>query len=100
MPTIFAKLSLSLHELTTLTDSYFSKDEEFRRLLVKPPVNYTRMCHQTIACVRLMCERMGFIEPVGVAEAVFEFQRACQAMGGGNNDFSLSFQVDVSSRLK
>lgn len=95
MPGVFAKYALSFHELTTLIDSYFSKDEEFHSLLFKPPVNYTRMCHQTIACVKLICERFGFIETVRVSEAIFDLQRACQAFKG-NDDFSLSIQVDVS----
>ena len=95
MPALFARHALSLHELNTIIDSYFTKDEEFRRLLTQPPVNYVRMCHQTLACVRHVCERMGFIQPVCVSEAVFDLERACNAVGGVE-DFSMGFQVDVS----
>ncbi len=53
------------------------------------------MCHQIVACIRLICERMGFIQPVCVAEAIIELQRACQSVRG-NDDLSINFEVDVS----
>ena len=95
MPSVFASHALSSHDLTVLVDSYLSKDEEFRQFLAKSPVNYPRICHQTVACVRLICERIGFVEPVGVAEAIFDLQRACKS-AGGTDDPSNSTAQEVS----
>ena len=92
----FKTHTLSRKELTSLVDSYLSKDEEFRSSLTTPPVNYTRLCQTTLACVKLICERLGFFEPVCISEAVYNLKRVCK-YAQDRDSLSANIAVDVSS---
>ena len=92
----FKTHTLSRKELTSLVDSYLSKDAEFRSSLTTPPVNYTRLCQTTLACVKLICERLGFFEPVCISEAVYNLKRVCN-YAQDRDSLSANIAVDVSS---
>lgn len=67
-----------MSELNSLLDSYFVKENEFKREFSTPPVNYAKLSQNIISCVRLLCERMGFVETFSVSEAVYNLRRACK----------------------
>ena len=87
--------ALSSEDLTTLYDSYVSKDEEFRLQMANPPLNYIRQYQHITSCVKLLCERTGFIETLSVSEAVFNLKRACRS-AMGRDSFAANIAVDVS----
>ena len=88
--------SLSFHELNTLLDSYFSKNKDFSKGLATPPVNYTILSQSVISCIRLLCERMSFIEPFAVSEAVFNLRRACKS-ATTPDEFPAAIAVEVGA---
>ena len=80
-------------DLNALVDSYFTKTKEFQdELLSSHPVNYQRHSMSVISCVRLLCERMMFIEPFAVSEAVFNLKRACKATSTPE-EFTIALEV-------
>ena len=87
---------ISQEDLTSLYDSYITKDNEFRRLMKSPPLNYVKQYQHVTACVKLLCERAGFIEPFCLSEAIFNLKRACQ-VAMGRDSFSTTFALDVST---
>lgn len=86
---------LTQEELTSLYDSYISKDEDFRQQMKHPPLNYVKQYQHVTACVKLLCERAGFFEPLCLSEAVFNLKRACR-VAMGRDSFSTSIALDVS----
>ena len=54
-----------------LIDSFVAKEERYRLQLTTPPLNYNQHTQQLVSCAQLLCERMGYTEPLGVAEAVY-----------------------------
>ncbi|XP_011404735.1 PREDICTED: phosphatidylinositol 4-phosphate 3-kinase C2 domain-containing subunit beta-like [Amphimedon queenslandica] len=85
---------LSQDDLTSLFDSYVTKDEEFRSLMKTPPLNYIKQYQHVTACVKLLCERAGFIEPHCLSEAIFNLKRACQ-VAMGRDSFSTTIALDM-----
>lgn len=92
----FKTHTLSRKELTSLVDSYLTKDAEFRSSLTTPPVNYTRLCQTILACVKLICERLGFFEPVCLSEAVYNLKRVCN-YAQDRDSLSANIAVDVET---
>jgi phosphatidylinositol-4-phosphate 3-kinase len=85
---------LSQDEITILYDSYLSKDEEFRYQMTKPPLNYIRHYQQVTACIKMLCERAGSIEPLCVSESIFNLKRACRS-AMGRDSFAANIAVDL-----
>ena len=42
------------------------------------PFGLSTLAQSVISCVRLLCERLSFLEPPEVTEAVFNLRRACK----------------------
>jgi len=43
------------------------------------PLAAPTMVQSVVSCVKLLCERMSFIEPPEITDAVFNLRRACKA---------------------
>ena len=63
--------------------------------LTTPPLNYNQHTQQLVSCVRLLCERMGYTEPLSVAEAVYNLRRASK-VAMERDSLSLGLAIDVS----
>ena len=88
--------AVSRQELNALVDSYLSKNTEFLdKLSSAQPVDYQRYMLGVISCVRLLCERMMFVEPFDVTEAVFNLRRACKTTNSPE-EFVSTIPIEVS----
>lgn len=61
--------------------------------MATPPINYSRHFQRISACVKLLCERIGFIEPFCLSEAMFNLRRACHS-GMGRVSVALDVSID------
>ena len=66
--------------------------------MATPPINYSRHYQRISACVKLLCERIGFIEPLCLSEAMFNLRRACRS-GMGRVSIALDVSINRKSSL-
>ena len=45
------------------------------------PVPIPALVQSVISCVKLLCERLLFIEPASLSDAVYNLRRACKSVG-------------------
>lgn len=52
-----------------------------------------------VSCVRLLCERLSFIEPPNITEAVYNLRRACRAAAIPEGDVQDRVEVGTSRKV-
>ena len=97
-PSLHLPRPLSRQELDSLLDSYLTQHEQFSSTLHSSSCNYMKMCQRVISCVKMLCERLAFLEPLFLSEAVYNLRRACKsACSYGDMD---SFSANLSLEVK
>jgi hypothetical protein len=85
--------SISEQELNTLLDSYVTKAAKFRSVVQShaenpSPVPIPALAQTVISCVKLLCERLLYVEPPSLSNAIFSLRRACKSASGLHGDSS------------